>query len=196
MIRNSTRTWRLSVPQPSSFFPSFSLPKREENLTLYEITPCMFISLCLPPFQTCLSFGTTHLSCCLLLSVVACPLSQGHSVISVLWPVLCLMATLLSQCCGLSPVSWPLCHHRSVTLFSTAAEICWSLYPSCIFWAVESSSRAVIIWEEGEPITGSSNCPVKISFFKNVLFFPFLHFFTLQKQTHTYERQLTDTYKQ
>lgn len=35
--------------------------------------------------------------------------------------------------------------YRSVTLFSTAAATCCSRYPSCIFWAVLSSSRAVMI---------------------------------------------------
>lgn len=40
--------------------------------------------------------------------------------------------------------------HKSVTLFSTAAAICWSLYPSCIFCAVGSSSKAVMICNETE----------------------------------------------
>lgn len=34
---------------------------------------------------------------------------------------------------------------ESVTLFSSAAAICWSLNASCIFWAAGSSSRALII---------------------------------------------------
>lgn len=40
--------------------------------------------------------------------------------------------------------------HKSVTLFSTAAAICCSLYPSCIFCAVGSSSKAVMICNETE----------------------------------------------
>lgn len=44
--------------------------------------------------------------------------------------------------------------HKSVTLFSTAAAICCSLYPSCIFCAVGSSSKAVMICNQTE-LTGS-----------------------------------------
>lgn len=54
---------------------------------------------------------------------------------------LCLASSLLKCLSGVTG-------QRSVTLFSTAAAICWSLYPSCIFWAVESSSNAVIIWRK------------------------------------------------
>lgn len=124
MIRNFTRTWLLSAPQPSSFFPSFSLPKREEHLSLYEITPCMkFYHAC--SFHCVFLLFTHFFHLGLFISAVVFS--------SVSRPVPCLRATLSSQCCGLSSVSGPLCHHRSVTLFSTAAEICWSLYPSCIF---------------------------------------------------------------
>lgn len=34
---------------------------------------------------------------------------------------------------------------RSVTLFSSAAAICWRRKASCIFWAAGSSSRALMI---------------------------------------------------
>lgn len=35
---------------------------------------------------------------------------------------------------------------RSVTLFSSAAAICWRRKASCIFWAAGSSSRALMTW--------------------------------------------------